>query len=281
MTKVKKVLESVGVRPSKQRGQNFLHEKMYCDLLVSSSGISNSDWIIEIGPGLGALTKRIYDKSKSLTCIEIEQSFIAHLHKEVGADIEVYNIDFRKFDLSACVSERNQVPKIISNLPYVFSTDAILWLIAHRSCFSQASLLVQKEFAERIASTHGSKSYGSISVHAQFYFDISLGVEVPGTAFHPTTKVPSQQLCIFPKKNSFNLKCAEVFFEKVVRASFSMRRKTLINCISQKLGLEKAHIEKVLADLQIQPNARAEDLSIQSFCDIADALCLVATDENK
>ncbi len=272
MSLLKSTLASLNVKPSKGRGQNFLESRHDAERLVPRKIIAEDKIILEIGPGLGALTEILVEKDKKIYCIEIEEQFVRYLSNKffkAQNKLTFINEDFRTVDLESYFADSKI--NILSNLPYVFSTEAILWLIKYRKNIASASLLVQKEFAERLASKEGCKAYGSISVHSQFYFDIELGVEVPGTAFFPQAGVPSQQIILNEKINKYALKCSGDFFERVVRASFSMRRKRIANCLKAKFPLiEKHKIDEAIAKTNLSNTARAEELSVDQFCRLAE-----------
>ena len=273
---VKEALARLEVRASKSRGQNFLQSSHEAERLVKQIGIKSSDTVLEIGPGLGALTGHLLDSALNVYCIEIEESFIGYLDKRfVDQEKKPKFIlsDFRDVQLVELKFDPISELKIVSNLPYVFSTDAILWLIKNRTFFKKCSLLVQKEFAERIAAVPNTKAIGSISIHAQFFFDIELGIEIQGGAFYPSTEVSSRQIHLLPKKTLPNLSSPISFFEKTVRASFAMRRKKLANCIAQAFpSLGKAQIEDLLIAIGLSPLIRAENLTVENFCSLSDKL---------
>jgi len=277
MSSLKSTLASLNVKPSKGRGQNFLESRHDAERLVPIEILTDDNTILEIVPGLCALTEILIEKNKKICCVEIEDQFVRYLSNKffnAKEKLDFINADFRTINLSEQFGEERL--NILSNLPYVFSTEAILWLIENRKNVESASLLVQKEFAERLASEEGCKAYGSISVHSQFYFDIELGVEVPGTAFFPAAGVPSQQIILKHKVKNYSLSCEEDFFERVVRASFSMRRKRLANCLKSKFPqIEKEKIDQTIEKLNLSSTVRAEELSVAQFCKLADGLLLL------
>ena len=269
MSKVKQLLSELSVRPSKGKGQNFLLSSHDAERLVCSCGISTNDTVLEIGPGLGALTEFINQKANKIICIEIENGFSDFI-RNTYPNIEVINSDFRDIILSNIFNDKIV---LISNLPYVFSSEAIIWLVQNRALIKSASLLVQREFAERIAAAPGTKEYGSITVHTQYYYDIDLGAKISGDAFYPKANVPSQQIHLKPKSNLTKLDAPDEFFEKVVRASFSMRRKKIVNClISRFENLTKDSVENILSDMCLKLDTRAECLTVDEFCYLANRI---------
>jgi 16S rRNA (adenine1518-N6/adenine1519-N6)-dimethyltransferase len=267
MAWVREALEELGVRPSKQRGQNFLSSIQDARMLVREAGMASGDLVIEVGPGLGAMTQALLEVGVKLHAIEIEEKFARHLSEKFssyGEALQVHISDFRKVDPSVIVFNRDCA--LVSNVPYVFSTDMLLWLIQHRALIRRSSLLLQKEFADRVAAPSGSKVYGSLSVLAQLFFKVRPGVEVSGQVFYPKADVASRQLHL-ESTDQYVSQVEDIdYFQKIVRASFSMRRKMLMNCLlSKEIFQNRSHGEWVLKVSGIPVKARAEDLALNDF----------------
>ncbi len=275
MTHIKSILDSIGVRPSKRRGQNFLLDKDVVRRILNFADVKESDPLVEIGPGLGAMTSLLLDQEK-LLLVELEPHFCEYLietYPSLTSD-NVWYKDVLSSTLEECCAFLG-VPRcrVVSNVPYSISSDVILWLIENRRYLSDATLLLQKEYAERIASAEGSKRYGSLSVLRALYANAELGPVVSGSCFHPPAKVESLVLKLeFLKEPRIPVK-NEKFFTKIVRTAFNQRRKTLRNSLaSGELAIPKETIEDVLGSLDISPGLRAERLSLEQFVAIADAL---------
>jgi 16S rRNA (adenine1518-N6/adenine1519-N6)-dimethyltransferase len=275
LTQIKTILDSLGVRPSKRRGQNFLLDKDLVRRIVEFADLEKSDAIVEIGPGLGALTSQIVSQDKILV-VELEPHFCDYLKDSLpGLPPEnVWCRDVLTTSLEECCAALGvERCRVMSNVPYSISTDVILWLIENRKYLTDATLLLQREYAERIASAEGSKRYGSLSVLRALYADAELGPKVPGSCFHPPANVESLVLKLhfldeprLPVRN-------EKFFTKIVRTAFNQRRKTLRNSLaSGELAIPKDKIEEALGKLSISPSLRAERLSLEQFVAIADVL---------
>jgi len=263
--RVKDILHDLDVRPSKERGQNFLIDDAAINSIVSFAAPSEDDRVVEIGPGLGAMT-RVLSSFPDLTVIEIEEKFCERL-SNIYPDIKVICDDVRFVDLGAIGD--NLV--VFGNLPYSFSTDIVFLLVKHSRSIKRAVIMLQKEFAERLASDPGGRSYGVLSVHAQLYADIRLGPIIPGNSFHPPTEIKSRlvEMTFLPEAR-FKLRDEE-WFKKIVKASFYRRRKKLSNSLKASGLFSVEEINSALANASIDPGRRAETLSIEEFVTLSDS----------
>jgi 16S rRNA (adenine1518-N6/adenine1519-N6)-dimethyltransferase len=261
----KDTLRDLNVRPSKERGQNFLIRPEVPIAIAEFGQVPPDAHVVEIGPGTGALTEHLAH-FKNLTLIEIESNFCAHL-AEKYPHATILNADVRGVDLATLGGELY----VFGNIPYVFSSEIVFHLIAHRRSVKQAVMMVQKEFAERLAAPTCTRAYGSISVSAQLFADIELGMIVSGDSFHPPTEVQSRVMKMkfreTPRANVPNYE----FFQVVVRASFAQRRKKLINSLLSQGRWPKEQILGALVVAGISPDVRAETLSVEGFASLTDA----------
>jgi len=264
--KIKSMLQRLEVTPTKTRGQNFLIAPQVIDDIVEFGSPRQGERLVEIGPGLGALTQKLAPFG-NLTVIEIEPKFCEELKVKYPA-IEIINEDVRLVDFSEIGSDL----VVFGNLPYSFSTDIIFHLIAFGGSISRAVLMLQREFAERVAAGPGGKSYGVLSISCQLSCDVRLGPVVPGYSFHPPTAVDSQVLQLtFPKSPKYQID--DLFWVKrVVSASFVMRRKMLKNTLRTSQIVPGDKVDVALEIAGIEPTRRAETLSIPEFLKLAEAL---------
>lgn len=260
---VRSDLESAGVRPSKNRGQNFLLDQSVLESILEFGDVSEGERALEIGPGLGALTERLYPLG-SLTVIEIETGFCKSL-KERFPDLNVICADVREFDLKTV-----EGPLVVfGNLPYVYSTEIIFKLLQAGSHIKRAVLLLQKEFAERLAAEPGGRDYGSISVAVQLLCSAQLGRLVPGNSFHPPTQVTSRIIRLdFLDAPRFDVGSRELF-ETVVRAAFRQRRKKIVNSMASAGRWSREEIDAALQKAGIEPGRRAETVSVEEYANLA------------
>ena len=263
--------------PSKSLGQNFLRDKRVLDRIVGLAGITEQDRVLEIGPGLGALTEELAKQAGRVVAVEKDKKLIpglTELAQQYG-NIELIpedslTVNFRSLFKGGKIKGVNIKGggiKVVSNLPYSVSTPILIKLLEARDIFSLLVLMLQLEVGERIAAGPGTKRYGSISVLLQTYFDIKLEFRVPPSAFWPKPKVYSVVLKMVPLKTPRVPISDEKLYEKVIRAAFSSRRKMLGN--SLKSAFPKDSVLKALESSGIDPKRRAETLTIQEFAAVA------------
>jgi 16S rRNA (adenine1518-N6/adenine1519-N6)-dimethyltransferase len=262
----KDTLRELNVRPTKERGQNFLIDPEVPRSIVQFADFPVDAKVVEIGPGTGALTECL-GAFHDLTLVEIEPSFCEHLTAKFP-HAAIVNADIRQVDLSSLGRDLH----VFGNIPYVFSSEIVFHLIKHRSVVKQAVMMTQKEFAERIAASPHTRAYGSISVSAQLFADVELGPIVPGTSFHPPTEVESRVMKLRFREAPRAAVDDYDFFQIVVRAAFSQRRKKLINSLMSQGRWSKEVILGALEQAGISPDVRAETLSVEAFAALAVSL---------
>jgi 16S rRNA (adenine1518-N6/adenine1519-N6)-dimethyltransferase len=265
----KDTLRELNVRPSKERGQNFLIRPDVPESIAAFGGVPAGQHVVEIGPGTGALTGCLAPRAGKFTLIEIEPSFCEHLRARYP-EAAIVNQDVRTVELSSIGSDLY----VFGNIPYVFSTDIVFHLVKNRAAVHQAVLMVQREFAQRIAAGPGGRDFGSISVAVQVYADVELGPIVPGDAFHPPTEVESQVMKLTFRKEPRVELGEPAHFERVVRAAFAQRRKKLINSIVSRGIWTKEIALAALERAGISPDVRPEQLSLEQFAALARELAV-------
>lgn len=264
--RAKDELNLLDLHPSKGRGQNFLINPEVIDQILNFGAPQSSENLLEIGPGLGALTE-VLQKMGSLKVIEIEGKFCDHL-KKLYPEIHVLNADVTKVDLSTLGEDL----VIFGNLPYSRSTDIVFHLVRYGANIKRAVLMLQREFAERLAAPPGGRDYGVLTVTTRLWCDARLGPIIGGDSFHPPTKVSSRlvELTFLKAPRVAGLDPGR--FEKVVKAAFFRRRRKLFNSIVSS-GIEKREkIEEILKALKIDGNRRAETLTFEEYVQLTDAL---------
>jgi 16S rRNA (adenine1518-N6/adenine1519-N6)-dimethyltransferase len=270
---LKQILAKLNVTPRKSKGQNFLLNMHIAESIVDFANIKRSETVLEIGPGLGSLTNFITTRTDDLFVVEKEMSFADYLGEKFAETSnlkQVLNQDIRDISLES-LSEQPIV--VISNVPYSISSEVILWTIEQRLNISRASYLFQKEFAERIAGSPGTKAYGSLSVLCEIFFERELGLIVSGKEFHPPAEVESRLIRLTRREKPLVEVSQWNFFEKVVRSCFHMRRKTISNNLLQAGFFDdRAQMELVLEGLNINPKARGETLDVYEFATLSNAI---------
>lgn len=252
-------LRALNVKPTRSRGQNFLLDRDIIASIAAFGKVPADAQVVEVGPGTGELTEFLAQHD-NLTLIEIEPTFCEHLRAKYP-HARVINADVRSFDLSTLGGNLY----VFGNIPYVFSTEIVFHLLAHRAVVKQAVLMVQKEFAERLAAKPGGREYGSITVSVGLWSSIELGPIVPGTAFHPPTEVTSRVFRIsFHDKPHYPVTDYDAF-QRVVRAAFAQRRKKVINSLLSTGFWAKDVVIGALEQAGISRDVRAECLSLEDF----------------
>lgn len=270
---VKEILDDHGFRFTKSLGQNFLIDGNIVRGIVENSGINKEDYILEVGPGIGTLTEELALNAKKVVAIEIDTS-LSPILEETLADkdnVEIIFGDILQVDLNEIIDDKlNAGPvKVVANLPYYITTPIIGRLLEDDLNLESITVMVQKEVADRIISNPGSKDYSSLSVFIKFYTEPEILLDVPKSVFMPQPRVDSAVVKLNIKKNLPQVD-REKFF-KVVKASFAMRRKTLLNCLSSgKFEMEKGEIKGLLEDMDIDPGIRAERLGVEDFIKISE-----------
>lgn len=267
----KMLLNQYGLRANKKLGQNFLINEEVIDEIVQKSEITNEDVVIEIGPGLGSLTKALLGKAKKVVVIELDPNMVDVLKSRfLNDNLEIVFGDVLKVDLNEIIGKETSV-KVVANLPYYITTPIIMKLLEERYKFKFITVMVQKEVGERICSEPGTKEYGAITIAVKYYSVPQIIIDVPKENFLPSPEVDS---CVIKldilEAPSVNVKDEDKFFE-IVRNGFNHRRKTISNSLSSG-NVDKENIINILNKLNINEKLRAENLSIQDFANIANEL---------
>ncbi|MXS83617.1 16S rRNA (adenine(1518)-N(6)/adenine(1519)-N(6))-dimethyltransferase RsmA [Nitrosomonas oligotropha] len=249
--------------PRKRFGQNFLVDQHIIAQIVAEIYPQKSDRIIEIGPGLGALTRPLLQALDHLHVIEIDRDIVSKLNQAfTQEELTIHSADALKFDFSALGSKL----RIVGNLPYNISTP----LLFHLSQFSEHILdmhfMLQKEVVDRMVGSPATADYGRLSVMLQYRFDMEYVFSVPAESFRPVPKVESAIVRMIPRDSSARIVKDEALFSQIVTAAFSQRRKTLRNTLQQHLTASD------FSALGIDPGLRAENLSVEEFAAIANFL---------
>ncbi|MGE5626761.1 MAG: 16S rRNA (adenine(1518)-N(6)/adenine(1519)-N(6))-dimethyltransferase RsmA [Solirubrobacterales bacterium] len=268
----KNIVNKYGFKFSKSLGQNFLIDDTVLEDIIDASEINSSDFVIEIGPGVGTLTKLLLKKAKKVCAIELDTDLIPILNEELKEfeNFQIIHNDALKVDFSEIIGDEKNV-KVVANLPYYVTTPIISKLITEKNNISSITIMIQKEVAERIAAKPNTKEYGAITVLVQYYCTVDKIRKVSPNSFIPKPKVDSMVI----KLNKMDEpKCSvenqDLFF-KVVRESFNMRRKTLSNSL-KNLGLTKENLNLAFENAGIDPKRRGETLSIEEFGKLSDCI---------
>ncbi|MCR5178976.1 MAG: 16S rRNA (adenine(1518)-N(6)/adenine(1519)-N(6))-dimethyltransferase RsmA [Lachnospiraceae bacterium] len=273
----RKKLESRGFSPNKRFGQNFLTDENVLDGIVDAAGIEPADTVLEIGPGTGALTKRLAKRAAKVIAVEIDRGLAGMLEEEFRDDEHVRIIcgDILKTDLGALLKEHAPV-KVVANLPYYITTPILLELLPKENLFESFVIMIQKEVADRMSAAPGNKDYGALSLVIQYYGKPRIVMEVPPSAFYPAPEVTSSVVRIDRHETPpVDTKDPDRMFA-VIRAAFGKRRKTLANAVSSDPGLEisAAGMRSALRSMGLDEAVRGEALSLSDYAGLCDRLFL-------
>jgi len=251
-------------RPRKRFGQNFLHDQNIINSILRCINVQPTDNLLEIGPGLGALTKPLLNQVNQLTAIEIDTDLHAHLQQLPAAQgkLHLINADALKVDFTPF----GENLRIVGNLPYNISTPLLIRLLQITPQIKDMHFMLQKEVVQRLAASPGSKTYGRLSVMAQYYCDVSELLHVPPTAFNPEPKVDSAIVRLTPFASGKYPAVPFSELEQLVAKAFSMRRKTLANNLKPLLAAND------LISLNIDPQWRPEQISVIDYVTITNFL---------
>lgn len=269
-------LKSYKIRPKKWWGQNFLVDPDVVEQVVAFYDLREDDLIVEIGAGLGALTRRLAPKVRKVLAVEIDTTLANLLtDKIIEADnVEVINQNILDFDFPLAAKLHGDKLKILGNIPYGISAPLIFKLIECKAFMSMAVLMFQEEVADRIVARPGSKNYGVLSVFSQVSAMVSKELVVSKRCFYPQPKVESAVVRFMFRETPFIALEDEQVFKKVVKASFSQRRKTLKNALRNSLNLNMPFDEvlNALKGCGIDPQRRGETLSLAEFGRLSNCL---------
>jgi len=276
--KTKTLLNQYGLKLKKSLGQNFLIDESVLDQIMDSLNLSKSDGVIEIGPGLGALTEKLAEKAGKVVSVEIDGRLVPVLRElfQDKSNVQILHQDFLKVDLVELANEflPGQKLTVAANLPYYVTTPILLKLLHGELPLKSIVVMVQKEVASRIAASPGEKDYGSLSIAVQYYAQAESILYVPRSSFLPNPNVDSAVLKLdILSEPAVRIK-DETFFFKVVRSAFRQRRKTLFNNVTHNLfpQVDKDEIRSMMLDSGIDPKRRAETLSLEEFASLCESL---------
>lgn len=279
-TRTKEILDQYGLSAKKSLGQNFIIDTNILKKIVEAGQIDENTVVIEVGPGIGALTEQLAKSAKKVLAFEIDDRLLPVLDDTLSAypNVTVLHSDVLKADLKATVlPEMPEGARLaaVANLPYYVTTPILMHFLASELPIDQMIFMMQKEVASRIAAVPGTKAYGSLSIAIQYSMDAELAFVVPRTVFNPMPNVDSAIIRLTRKSKPAVEVRDEAFFFAVVRSAFVQRRKTLWNNLTAAFGKEETVKEKLTEALEkagVDPSRRGETLTIEEFGNISNAL---------
>ena len=272
----KKIMRSNSIFAKKSFGQNFLIDDNILENIVESAKVTSEDTVIEIGPGLGNLTHYILERGAKVIAFEIDTDMIDILNTRFNTqNLKIVNKDILKVELKEYLDSDKKV-KIIANLPYYITTPIIFKLLESRNNIESITIMIQKEVAERIVAKPHSKDYGVLTINTNYLADVEKLFNVPNTSFIPAPNVTSSVLQIVPnkqKEDELGIEDDEVF-KDLVKKSFLARRKKLSNSLynASLKNMTKQDIDDMITLVGLNPNCRAEEISIQDYVKMANII---------
>ena len=278
-TRTRAIMETYGLNFKKSLGQNFLTDINVLHKIVDAAEITLEDDVIEVGPGIGALTEQLAKRAHQVMALEIDERLIPVLDETLApySNVTVLQQDVLKADLQKLIAENfdgQHHLKLVANLPYYITTPIIMHLLESPVQLDAIVVMMQKEVAQRLTAQPKTKDYGSLSIAVQYYTDAEIAFIVPKTVFVPQPKIDSAVVKLTSKK-PIKQPQDEQQFMRLVKGSFVHRRKTLWNNLQGIYGKDaetKAKLEKGLAEVGIAKTIRPEALTISDFIDLANAL---------
>ena len=275
-SEIDSLMRRYDLRFHKRFGQNFLIDDNVLNRIADAAEILPSDAVLEIGPGIGTLTRALAERAKKVTTVEIDTRLIPVLNETLSEynNIKLINEDFLRCDLSDLGFSSNESIKVAANLPYYVTTPIIMKLLESDLSAERMTFLVQKEVGERLSARPGTKAYGSLTVAARFYADCEKCFDVPASAFMPKPRVDSTVIALTKRPAAYTPADKKIFFT-IVKAAFSNRRKTLINSLTGNTSYDRDTLLTALNQAGIDPGIRGERLTGEDFAAIADGLAAI------
>jgi 16S rRNA (adenine1518-N6/adenine1519-N6)-dimethyltransferase len=258
--------------PKKLLGQNFLIDEKIASKIVEAVDIRKGDTVVEVGPGGGILTEKILDFPCKLFAVELDRKLYFSLQRKLGerTRLKLVRGDFLRFDLRLAAGESKV--KLVGNLPYRITGPVMRKVVEDRKVIESAVFMVQKEVADRLSASGGTKAYGLLSIFVQLYAEVEKLFQVSPNCFKPQPKVASTVVRMSFRSKSLVRSEETGFFFWLVKTAFSQRRKMLVNSLSGSLKISKGELEEKLREVGLEKHCRPENVKIDEFLRLASAL---------
>ena len=265
------VLQKYNFHFQKKFGQNFLIDTHVLERIISEAGVTENDFVVEIGPGIGTMTQYLCEAAGAVAAVEIDKNLIPILHDTLSEydNVEIINEDILKVDIAALVEEKNggKPIKVVANLPYYITTPIIMGLFESHVPIESITVMVQKEVADRMQCGPGTKDYGALSLAVQYYAKPEIVANVPPNCFMPRPSVGSAVIRLTRHEKPPVEVVDEKLMFRLIRASFNQRRKTLVNGLknASDLSFSKEQIEAAIEAIGQPLTIRGEALTLEQF----------------
>lgn len=273
---IKRIMESSGFSFSKALGQNFIVNPSVCPRMAQMCGADRECGVLEVGPGIGVLTNELCKVAKKVVAVELDKRLPEILSKTLSDhdNVKIISGDIMELDLHKLIAEEFEGMDVVvcANLPYYITSPVIMKLLEERLPIKALTVMVQKEAADRLCAQMGTRAAGAVTAAVRYYSEPQLLFKVSAGSFMPAPKVDSAVIRLDVHGGStLDVKDEKLYF-RVVRGAFSQRRKTVSNSLSSVLSLDKAQVTQALAKAEVSPMARAEQLSLEDFARISNAI---------
>lgn len=272
------VLQKYRFNFQKKFGQNFLIDTHVLDKIIDASGVTEDDFVLEIGPGIGTMTQYLCERAREVVAVEIDKNLIPILSDTLKnySNVTVINEDILKLDICKLAEEKNQGKpiKVVANLPYYITTPIIMGLFESHVPIDSITIMVQKEVADRMKTGPGSKDYGALSLAVQYYAKPELVANVPPNCFMPRPRVGSAVIRLTRHAEVPVQAEDEKLMFQMIRASFNQRRKTLVNGLGNapELHIPKEMTTEVLDEMGLSASVRGEALTLEQFAELSNRI---------
>ena len=273
---IKDIMTRHGFSFSKALGQNFLINPSVCPRMAEMCGIDENTGVIEVGPGIGVLTKELALRAKKVVSIELDDRLPAVLKETLAEfdNVEIVEGDVLKTDLHRLIEEKFQGMKVVvcANLPYYITSPVIMYLLESKLPIDAITVMIQKEVADRLCAEAGSRNAGAITVSVNYFANAKKLFDVSRGSFMPAPNVDSAVIRLDVKKEPDIYVSDEKKFFRMVKAAFGMRRKTALNAISAGMSIPKAEVENALKESGLDINIRAEKMTMEELASLCENL---------
>lgn len=265
------------VHAKKSLGQNYLTDDVLLEALCADAGVEETDCVLEIGPGMGALTRPLAQAAKRVVAVEIDGTLISYLQSvfEGQENVKIVHADILRVDVAKLIAEEfgeSARVRVAANLPYYITSDILKLLLLNKLPIESLAVMVQKEVGEKMRAQVGEEGWGPLAILCQYRAVVREARRIPSTCFTPRPKVDSSFMRLDLREEPLVCPKDEVLFFKVVRAAFAMRRKTLVNNLQGAFSLTREQAVAVVEAAGLDARVRGEALTMQELCVVADAL---------
>ena len=273
------LIKRYDVRARKRFGQNFLTDPRVLDKIIAAADVTKDDFVLEIGPGLGTLTRALCDHAGHVLAVELDFDLADIIEQELIPaydNLELITGDILKQDIGEIADQKNdgRPIKVVANLPYYITTPILMELLETKAPVESITVMVQKEVADRMMAKPGDKDCGAISLAVQYYADVYLAANVPPNCFTPRPRVASAVIRLTTRQAPPVETKNEKLMFGLIKAAFAQRRKTLVNAVSGSawLDIDKERIQNAIEKMGLSPTVRGEKLDLAAFAGLADHL---------